>query len=1458
MSLPELSLKRPVMAIVMSIIILLFGIIGFKFLGVREYPSIDPPTINVRTSYTGANADVIESQITEPLEKAINGIQGIRTISSSSNLGSSSITVEFNVGYNLEAAANDVRDKVSQAIRQLPQDIDAPPVVSKADANSDAIIAMTVQSSTRNRLQLSDYASNILLDRLQTIPGVSGVQIWGQQRYAMRIWVKPMQLAAYGLSFSDIEAALNRENVELPAGKIYGNSTELTVKTFGRLTTEDEFSNLIIKSDSNRTIRLRDVADVVLGPENEETILKESGVPMVALALVPQPGSNYIEIADEFYKRYEQIQKDVPHDIKLNIALDSTSFIKRSVVEVGETLAIAFFLVVLIIYLFFRNWLIAIRPLIDIPVSLIGAFFIMYIAGFSINILTLLAIVLATGLVVDDGIVVTENIFKKIEQGLNKHDAAREGSNEIFFAVIATSITLAVVFLPIIFLQGFVGSLFREFGIVLAGAVLISAFVSLTLTPVLNVLMTSKDSSHGWFYEKTEPFFKAMDDGYRNSLSNFMKRKWVALPIVLLCFGSIYLFGKVLQSELAPLEDRSMFRMMASAPEGTSYDYMEQYADNIVQFLLDSIPEKKIVLDVVAPSFSGSGATNTAYLRVALKEPNERERSQEQIVNMVNKNMSKFNEGRVFAIQEQTIAVGFASRSSMPVQFVVQNMNFDSIKSRLPKFLDEVNKSKVFQGVDVNLKFNKPELQVTIDRLKAAELGVSVRDVSRTLQLALSAGRLGYFIMSGKQYEVIAQVDRSNRDKPLDLKTYYVRNNKGDLIQLDNVVKIEEQSNPPQLYHYNRYKSATVSAGLAPGYTVGDGITEMQRIAESTLDETFSTALSGTSRDFAESSSNTSFALILALVLIFLILAAQFESFIDPLVIMVTVPLAIAGAMFSLWMFNQTMNIFSQIGIIMLIGLVTKNGILIVEFANQKIEAGEDRLSAVIDAAALRMRPILMTSLATALGALPIALALGAGAQSRVSLGIVVIGGLMFSLLLSLFIVPAMFILIPAFIKNVWKKVKQLFGSRAVATSILIIALGFFNEVHSQQLLTVEQAVELALKNNYDILIAKNDAEIAARNNTVGNAGMLPKINATVGDNYTLNNLNQKFTNGTEINKNNVSGNTINAGVALNWTLFDGLKMFATKNKLKRLAQIGELEFKEEVQTVVANVINTYYNVVNAQQQLKAIEAAIAISAERVKLAELKFQAGSSSKVDWLQAKVDLNEQKSAELLQQKIIAQRKSDLNNILAQNIETDFIVSDSIPFTELGSGADIKNNFLLQAALKNVEVAKYQKKEAFSQFLPNLAANLGYSYNRSNSTAGFSLFNQTYGLNAGFSLNIPLFNGLNTIRQNKVAQIQINSAQFNAQKVQFQIQLNNYRALKDFANAKEQLKLEEENITLATENQQIALERFRLAQSTAIELREAQKSFIDAQLRLVNARYAAKTAETEWLKVHGQLVK
>lgn len=1006
MNISELSLRRPVLAIVFNIVIILFGVIGFKFLGVRDYPAIDPPNINVRTSYAGANAEIIESQITEPLEKTINGIAGIKNITSSSSQGSSNINVEFELSIDLEAAANDVRDKVSQASRSLPPDLDAPPVVSKADASSDPIISMTVQSNTRNQLQVTEYANNVLVERLQTIQGVSSIQIWGEKRYAMRILFDPVKLTSYGLTPTDVRTALQRENVELPSGKITGDATELTVRTFGKLNTEQEFNNVIVKNASGADVLLKDVGEAVLGPENEESILKESQIPMIALAIIPQPGSNYVSISNEFYKRLEEIKNEVPKDIKLDIALDQTRFIKSSISEVEETLLIAFGLVVIIIYLFFRDTLIAIRPLIDIPVSLIGAFFIMYLCGFTINVLTLLAIVLATGLVVDDGIVVTENIYKKMEKGMDKWQAAKEGSKEIYFAVISTSITLAVVFLPIIFLEGFVGRLFREFGVVVAGAVLISAFVSLTLTPVLNVKMTRKEHKNSRFYEMTEPFFQGMETGYRRLLERFMKVRWMGFVIVALCGAAIVLIGMNMQSELAPMEDRSQFRLQVTAPEGTSFDYMDKYIDRLTSFVLDSVPEKKIAISMTAPGFSSSSA-NTGNVRVTLVDPDQRDRSQQKIVDMVSKNMNKFTVGRAFAIQEQTISVN--RRGGLPVQFVIQNNDFEKIRQVLPKFLDTAGSNPVFQGVDVDLKFNKPELRVNIDRLKASQLGISVDDISETLQLALSNLRLGYFTKQGKQYQVMGQVARSDRDDPTDLKNIYVRNAAGISISLDNLVSFSEATTPPTIYHFNRYKSATISAGLAPGKTIGDGVKEMQKISAKMLDPTFSVSLAGSSRDFAESASNTSFALLLALALIFLILAAQFESFIDPLIIMLTVPLAIAGALLSLWLFGQTLNIFSEIGMIMLIGLVTKNGILIVEFANQQRLEGMDKMEAAVHAAQMRLRPILMTSLAMALGALPLALSLGAASTSRIPLGIVIVGGILFSLILTLFVIPAMY-----------------------------------------------------------------------------------------------------------------------------------------------------------------------------------------------------------------------------------------------------------------------------------------------------------------------------------------------------------------------------------------------------------------------------------------------------------------
>ncbi|MDM1293125.1 efflux RND transporter permease subunit [Sphingobacterium sp. N143] len=1007
MNLSAVFIKRPVLTIVVNITIILFGYIGFSFLGVREYPSIDPAIVSVRTNYAGANPDIIESQITEPLEKAINSIDGIRNISSSSNQGSSNITIEFDLQKDLEEAANDVRDKVSQAVRSLPQDIDAPPVVSKADADSDPIIILTLQSETRDKLSLSDYAENVISERLQTIPGVSSTQIYGQKRYAMRLWLNPDRMAAYGITASDIRTALNNQNVELPSGKIVGNTTELTVKTVGNLSSPEEFNNIILKTDSSRIVKFIDIGHAEIDAENLETKMVSNGKQLVGVAIIPQPGTNYLDIANNFYNMLDQIKEDLPQDITINIASDNTKFIKKSVVEVAETLIISIVLVTLIIYFFFRDWGIALRPLLDIPVSLIATFFIMYMFGFSINVLTLLAIVLATGLVVDDGIVVTENIFKKVEEGMSPIEAALKGSKEIFFAVISISITLAAVFLPVIFLQGFVGRLFREFGVVIASAVLVSAFVSLTLTPMLNAYLI-KGGGHKKtkFYEWTEPMFVNMNKGYASALDKFMKFKWISFPILLVCFGIIGVLFASIKKETAPYDDRSNISVSITGPEGATYEYMDRYMQDLDKLVYDSIPENKISLNITSPGF-GSSSVNSGRIRMTLVDPEDRQKSQDDVAKELTKWTKKYDGVRVNVSQTPTISMN--RRGGLPIQYIIQAQNFEKLQEKIPEFMNEVNNDPTFSTTDINLKFNKPELHVEIDRLKALSLGVSVLDVSQSLQLLLSGQRFAYFMRDGKQYQVIGQVENDRRATPTDLTSIYVRNNMGQLIQLDNLVNVREESSPPQLYHNNRYMSATVSAGLAQGMSMNDGIAAMDRIKEKVLDQSFTTDLSGESRDYVESSSNTLFAFGLALLLIYLILAAQFESFLDPFIIILTVPMAVAGALISLWLFDQTWNIFSQIGTIMLIGLVTKNGILIVEFANQMREEGMEKFEAIMHSAESRLRPILMTSLAIALGALPIAMSLGAASTSRIGMGVVIVGGTVFSLILTLFVIPAIY-----------------------------------------------------------------------------------------------------------------------------------------------------------------------------------------------------------------------------------------------------------------------------------------------------------------------------------------------------------------------------------------------------------------------------------------------------------------
>jgi len=1006
MSLSSTSIERPVLATVFSIVILLFGAIGMTYLGIREFPSVDPPIISVSTSYPGANSDVVETQITEPLEQSINGIPGIRTLTSRSSQGRSEVTVEFELTVDLETAANDVRDKVSQAQRYLPRDCD-PPTVAKADADASPIMFLAVKSPKRSLLELSEIAELTFKEQLQTISGVSSIMIWGEKRYAMRIWLDPAKLAGYQMTPLDVRNAILRENVELPAGSIEGNTTELTIRTLGLMTKPAEFNNLILKQNGDQVIRVRDIGRAELGPEDLRGIMKMNGIPMVGVVIVPQPGANHIEIVDDVYDRLEYIKKDLPDDVLIEIGFDNTQYIRSSIDEVKATIYLAFFLVVVIIFVFLRDWRTTILPILVIPVSLVGSFFIMYVAGYTINVLTLLAIVLSIGLVVDDAIVMMENIYVKIEQGMSPREAGLKGANEIFFAIIATTITLVAVFFPIVFLEGMTGRLFREFSIVIAGAVTISSFVALTLTPMLATKILKSRHKRSKAYNWTEKFFVSLNNGYKSSLESLLKRKYISLIIIAISVVLIVILWKVIPAEMAPMEDRSQLSINITTPEGSTYEFNQEYAELVSNLVDETVPERDKVTNMVRGSRS--------FVRIVLTDPANRERSQQEIANQLTIQLRKMTKARSSVIQQSTFG---GRRAGQPIQYVLQAPNIEKLREILPAFMAEVQDNPVFEMADVDLKFTKPELQIVINRDKANLLGVSTQNIGQTLQLALSGQRFGYFIMNGKQYQIMGELARQDRNKPLDLKSLYVRNNNGQMVQLDNFVELVEATAPPQLYRYNRFVAATVSSGLAEGKTISQGLAEMDKIAAKVLDDSFRTALAGDSKDFMESSSSLMFAFLLAIVLIFLVLSAQFESFKDPIIVMMTVPLAITGALIFMWYFNITMNIFSQIGIIMLIGLVSKNGILIVEFANQRKESGMNKFEAIKFASAARFRPILMTSLSTILGILPLAIGLGEGAQSRVAMGVAVVGGLTISTFLTLYVVPGIYLLISSETKN--------------------------------------------------------------------------------------------------------------------------------------------------------------------------------------------------------------------------------------------------------------------------------------------------------------------------------------------------------------------------------------------------------------------------------------------------------
>jgi len=1003
--LASISVRRPALALVMALIIIILGALAALDLGVRELPAVEPAQVTVTTQYGGADADVIENQLTEPLEAEINSVEGIDEIDSVSRRGRSTISIEFERDVEMERAANDVRDAASGARNQLPADAD-PPNIEKADAEGRPIIWIRVTSEERDVLELTEIADNRVKDRLETIRGVSSVSLWGGDTYAMRLWLNPTLMSSHGVTAHDVSRALDEQNLEIPSGRIDGDTVELSVKAPSRLETPEDFEQLVLRRDGDTLIKLEDVGAAEYGPVDLQEVMRSEGEPAMMAVLNPQAGANQIDIVDEARDRLGPIQDNLPDDVEAEVVFDGTNYIRDSIDEVQFTLLLAMLIVIGVIFIFLGDWRTTLVPVLVIPVAIVGAFAVMAAAGFSINVLTLLALVLAMGIVVDDAIVVIENVYSKIEEGMSPRVAAVVGTREVFFAIVATTLSLVVVFVPILFMGGVTGELFTEFGVVMAGAVLLSSFAALTFAPMLCAKLLKKRERKPRFQQLMDPFFDRLSHLYAGELAAFLKVRWVAFIIIAVAGACGYLLYQELPSELAPQEDRGELRVFAEAPQGTNFEYMDEHMVQTMTTIQDQVPERDLLNSITSPGFGASASVNSGFHFMTLDDRDQRQRSQSEIAGELGGHLDELTGGTAFVNEPATIADDFRGQ---PVQYVLQNLDNDQLREVLPDFLSRARQRDEIQRVDVDLEFNQPDLQVRVDRERAAALNVPVARINETLELTLSSLRYGYFLRNAKQYDVIGQVSRENRDIPGDLRSLEVRNEYGDLISLADVVTVEETAGPPLRFRFNRFNAATISASPTEGHTIADGVEALDEISDELLDDSFATDLKGQTAEYDESARGLLFAFLLALLLVYFVLSSQFESFRDSMTILLSVPLALVGALAALWFFDQSLNVFSQIGMIMLIGLVTKNGILIVEFANQRRADGLSVDEAIREAAQVRFRPVLMTSISTILGIMPIALALGAGAESRMPMGIAFIGGMAVGSFFTLFVVPALY-----------------------------------------------------------------------------------------------------------------------------------------------------------------------------------------------------------------------------------------------------------------------------------------------------------------------------------------------------------------------------------------------------------------------------------------------------------------
>ncbi|TAN48285.1 MAG: efflux RND transporter permease subunit [Betaproteobacteria bacterium] len=1008
MRLPELCIRRPVFATVLSLMIVLLGIVSFQRLSVREYPRIDTPVVSVRTVYKGASPEVMESQITQPLEDSLSGIEGVRTIKSVSREEVSQITVEFVLERDVDAAANDVRDRVARVRAALPAASDDS-VVSKIEADAQAIMWLRLSSDQHSALELSDYADRYVADRLKTLSGVASVIIGGDRRYAMRLWVDRDRLAAYGLTPQDVENALRRQNVEIPSGRIESAQREFTVLTEADLRSELQFNDMIVSEARGYPVRLRDVGQARLGALDERNIVRVNGIPAVGMGVVKQSTANTLSVAQGVKAELARLSGTLPPGMQLAIAFDSSIFIERSIESVYRSMAEAVALVMLVIFLFLRSLRSTLIPFVTIPVALVGTFFILFVMGFTINVLTLLGLVLAIGLVVDDAIVVLENCHRHVELGKTPLQGSADGSREIAFAVVAMSLTLAAVFAPLGFMTGNTGRLFTEFALTVASAVVVSGLVALTLTPMMCSRLLKEHEKHGGLYLAMERFFHGMTEGYRRLLARMLQLRWVVIAVFVVVAAGAGLLYKSLRAELSPLEDRGFFIALVLAPEGASVDYTDRYVRQL-EAMFTQIPEIRSYFTAVAPGLERPNPVNFGIGFVQLAPWEERKRSTLQVTAELGPKMFGGMPG-VLAFPVNPPSLGQSFRNA-PVQFVIQANSYENLERMSNALLEKAKGSGLFANPDVDLRLNKPQLSVDIDRAKASTLGIDVETIGRTLETLLGGRQVTRFKREGKQYDVIVQLEAKDRETPADLTSIFVRARDGQLVQLANLVKVRETVGAKELNHFNRLRATTLSANLAPGRSIDEALNFLEQASAEVFDQDTRFQLDGVSREFRESGAALWITFLLALGFIYLVLAAQFESFVSPFVIMLTVPLAMTGALGAIKLTGGTLNVYSQIGLVMLIGLITKHGILIVEFSNQLRARGAAKLEAVVEAATLRLRPILMTTGAMVLGALPLALATGAGAEARQAIGWVIVGGLLLGTVFTLFVIPTAYVLL--------------------------------------------------------------------------------------------------------------------------------------------------------------------------------------------------------------------------------------------------------------------------------------------------------------------------------------------------------------------------------------------------------------------------------------------------------------